>query len=970
MKAHQGFKKALLIAASAIASGLVAPPALAQPANNNCGAATPILLGQTLPVDTRGASNDGGTPPCAQSYQVNAPDVWYAFTPAQAGEVTIILRTRGDDIGVAAFNGVLSLHAECGQPAFACSPAFSFRTYQVDVSLQGGVTVLIRVGASNLASLGTGIGFISVLPAPHRPANDNCATAAPVVAGQAMSFDNAGATNDSSASCDSYRGPDVWFTFTPPITGRAKIQACVQGSSQTAMSAYAGCGQQQLGCGLQDQCGGNGGLLIVPAQAGVPILIRVDAVGFNASSSGSIFVRQDSGPPVNGNCAGATPIGASETASFEFDSYGAPGSFQSRSAWFSFTPASAGWATISTSNCEYFELYDAGCASGGRRPDSGRVRVEAGQQLLIRAVGGTFDRFMAPASSLSISALEAAPANDLCASATPIALGDSLAFDTTLAQYEGAASGCAEGESPDVWFSYLPVSSGLVTMTLCGGFDAQLAVHPGCDQPPRACADEPLGACEHLNVRVEAGVPVLVRVTGRAAAVGAGTLAISPPPPPPSNDLCSAATPISLGQALAFDTSFAFGEGAVSCAFSSGGPDVWFAYTPLASGVVTVSLCGSAFDTALSVFASCGDQLPMACNDDFCEVTSQLDVPVTAGRTMLIRVAGYDRSAGMATIAIQAAPQRPANDDCGSAAPIALGQLTAFTTRGATNDASATCDSSPVVAALPPDVWFSYTPVRTGAIAVSALGYQVVLTAFDGCGQTASACSAGRIESAAVAGRPILIRVSGYEGVTGDGQIVIGEGGLSANGITIVRGPEINPANGHRYYLLDLATWTDAEAAGRAFGAPLATINDEAENEWLRSNFGSRFYGSLWIGLNDVAEEGTFVWAGGEAASYRNWQDGQPDNAGGVENFVELIDNGQWNDLPNDGYADGRLAILEVAPCRVDFNADSRLDPDDLSDYISCYFAQPPCDQANFNGDGAIDPDDLSDFITAYFAGC
>jgi len=44
------------------------------------------------------------------------------------------------------------------------------------------------------------------------------------------------------------------------------------------------------------------------------------------------------------------------------------------------------------------------------------------------------------------------------------------------------------------------------------------------------------------------------------------------------------------------------------------------------------------------------------------------------------------------------------------------------------------------------------------------------------------------------------------------------------------------------------------------------------------------------------------------------------------------------------------------------------VDPDDLSDYIACYFAAPPCGGADFNGDGTADPDDLSDYIGAYFA--
>ncbi|MGD9690200.1 MAG: hypothetical protein AB7K52_11155 [Phycisphaerales bacterium] len=53
--------------------------------------------------------------------------------------------------------------------------------------------------------------------------------------------------------------------------------------------------------------------------------------------------------------------------------------------------------------------------------------------------------------------------------------------------------------------------------------------------------------------------------------------------------------------------------------------------------------------------------------------------------------------------------------------------------------------------------------------------------------------------------------------------------------------------------------------------------------------------------------------------------------------------------------------------CPQDFNGDGTVDPDDLGDYINCYFATPPCPEADFNADGAVDPDDLGDFINAYF---
>ncbi len=59
-----------------------------------------------------------------------------------------------------------------------------------------------------------------------------------------------------------------------------------------------------------------------------------------------------------------------------------------------------------------------------------------------------------------------------------------------------------------------------------------------------------------------------------------------------------------------------------------------------------------------------------------------------------------------------------------------------------------------------------------------------------------------------------------------------------------------------------------------------------------------------------------------------------------------------------------------TSTCAADFNGDGNLDPDDLSDYIACYFSIPACDRADRNGDSNIDPDDLSDYIAQYFGGC
>jgi hypothetical protein len=73
--------------------------------------------------------------------------------------------------------------------------------------------------------------------------------------------------------------------------------------------------------------------------------------------------------------------------------------------------------------------------------------------------------------------------------------------------------------------------------------------------------------------------------------------------------------------------------------------------------------------------------------------------------------------------------------------------------------------------------------------------------------------------------------------------------------------------------------------------------------------------------------------------------------------------------LPEQSISGAMLS--HVLPNPADFNADGFITPDDLSDFITCFFITSTmpgtCPAADFNGDGFIDPDDLSDFIVAFF---
>ena len=79
--------------------------------------------------------------------------------------------------------------------------------------------------------------------------------------------------------------------------------------------------------------------------------------------------------------------------------------------------------------------------------------------------------------------------------------------------------------------------------------------------------------------------------------------------------------------------------------------DVWHAFTPAQTGLFIVRVESSDFDTTLAVCDSSGTEL--ACNDDDCDSTnSAITMPMNAGQTYLVRVAGYDYETGPYTLVV------------------------------------------------------------------------------------------------------------------------------------------------------------------------------------------------------------------------------------------------------------------------------------------------------------------------------
>ena len=117
----------------------------------------------------------------------------------------------------------------------------------------------------------------------------------------------------------------------------------------------------------------------------------------------------------------------------------------------------------------------------------------------------------------------------------------------------------------------------------------------------------------------------------------------------------------------------------------------------------------------------------------------------------------------------------------------------------------------------------------------------------------------------------------------------------------------------HKYYLSNNSeSYLNAKQIATDAGGFLTAIDSAAENTFIRDQMQSAGYNweSVWIGFNDEDSEGNFKWVNGSNSNYVNWSNGQPDNAGGREDYTELMNNGYWNDLPNDHH---RRYVIEFS---------------------------------------------------------
>lgn len=130
--------------------------------------------------------------------------------------------------------------------------------------------------------------------------------------------------------------------------------------------------------------------------------------------------------------------------------------------------------------------------------------------------------------------------------------------------------------------------------------------------------------------------------------------------------------------------------------------------------------------------------------------------------------------------------------------------------------------------------------------------------------------------------------------------------------------PAYFPGTGNYYdFISESITWDNAklDAEAQSYGGVqghLATLTSSTEDQFIRTTYSSvvgQVYGP-WFGAYE-STPGTWNWVTGEAFSYTGWNGGEPNNSGGIEDFIHFS-RGGWNDYVGGNTVIGYLVEYDT----------------------------------------------------------
>jgi len=588
--------------------------------------------------------------------------VWQFSTCAMAGYDTLLGLY---DVGC-------GTELSCNDDGGACA---GFTSVMSSAGLISGTSYIIQLGGFQDEN-GTGTLDISFLGAS--PSNDLCANAIPMASGlTSIAFDSTNAANDGPApGCGTaFTNPnDIWYTWSPAVNGDYQFST-IAATFPTRVAVSTSCGGTILGCNAN---GGDAQLNLYGLLAANTYTIQLSGEG---TETGTGMLATSVAPPLQPGeqCTNAVALAVPSTTPFDTTLAVNEGVTNSCAVpaptdiWYSFTTDPVGGTHIITTCASGYDtrltLWDAcgGTEIGCNDDDCGFQSTITACNLTpnttyLLQVGG-FQAATVGTGILDISAAGVpVPANDECANATVLPDGAvvSLAVDTTGSCNSGPQPSCASGfDTPnDTFYEWSPDADDTWTFTTTGSsFDSRLTIFDSFGGTELGCNLGTPDAIVSISGLLDASTYIIM-VSGDGSTTGTTMLDISPFIPPPGND-CAGAVLLPAGAQVGVpsDTRLASASGQTSSCTFPAPVDLWYRWSPLATGDYNFTTCDSAnYDTVLTLFTACGGT-ELGCNDDDANCmaqTSQLLVPnLIAGTEYYLQVGGFFTAVGTSVLDIE-----------------------------------------------------------------------------------------------------------------------------------------------------------------------------------------------------------------------------------------------------------------------------------------------------------------------------
>ena len=699
----------------------------AQPANDLCTNNILVTCGQTVTGNTSTATIDA-TPACGSA---TSNSVWYRFV-GTGSPVTFSLCGSSYDTFLSIFTGSCAALTcvQSNDDSAACGAQS-----QITITTIAGTTYFIRVHGYSTASGA----FSLTVNCPPAVTNDGCANAIPITCGQTIAGTTIGATTENITGCGSATSPSVWYTivgngqnFTLSLCGSGyDTQISVFTGSCAALTCLAN-NDDFAGCGLSSQ-------VSFTSVLGTTYYIRVH--GFGTSSGTFTLAATCATPPSNDPCSGAIPIACGQTVTGT--TIGAAGEGittcggggNSPSVWFSFigdgqaatfslcgssydTQISAFTGTCAALNCVISN--DNFCGTQSQIS----IATQVGVTYYIRVHGAT------TGSGAFTLAVTCAPlsGNDPCSGAEPIECGQTYTGSTATATPDQVtACGVTNYGSNSVWYTF--VGDGAQwTLSLCGSaYDTYLSVFSGsCSNLSCVASNDDFAGCgtsSQVTIGTTVGVNYYILVHGFGTSSGNFSLTTTCCNAVPANDLCGFAVPITCGQTVMGTTTCASGEVLpLGCYSLNGAPSVW--YSIIGTGdYVTLSTCGSFFDTEINVFVgSCGALQCLNFNDDalICAPQSEIGFTAASGGAYYIAITSSDGSSGDFTLSASCGPPPPPTpQDCNGAISICNDTQFGGNASGTGMNIDLLDANNGCLSIEHQSSWYTFSPTTTGTIALT-----------------------------------------------------------------------------------------------------------------------------------------------------------------------------------------------------------------------------------------------------------